>query len=333
MPRSVLYKASSIIFFEGDRNENVYILQSGSVLLRYADIETGAQEQDVIKTGEFFGVKSALGHYPKDETAMALNDSQVLVMTVSEFELMMSKNSRLILKMLKVFSNQLRRVHKQVSDIISNGKVPVDSEKGLFDVGEYYYKNNQFKKAAYIFKQYITYYPTGESVQLAQQYKNEAEACVLGKKPSLQVPDRNLEQPDYAQTDEAPVDEITKEYYSGVSLFSQSQYEKALRVFKKVNTDKPESEFGIKSLFDIGKCFFALNYWDNCIKQMIGMIKTYPKHPNLTEALLYIGQSYQHKAVNDKAAGFYKKVLAMEDSESKIYRKAKKALDSLGGAA
>lgn len=327
MPRAVNYKANSIVFFEGDRNDNIYILQSGSVLLRFTDIETGTPEQDVIKTGEFFGVKSALGRYPKDETALVLKDSAVLVLSVPEFEAMAMKNSRIILKMLRVFSNQLRRIHKQVSNLLSNGKPPVDAEKGLYNVGEHYFRHNRFKQAAYIFKQYLTYYPQGAFASNAQKFKNEAEACLQGKKPSIHVED-TLDEPDYAEVDKV-VPDVTKEYFNGVSLFSQGQYEKALRVFKKVNSEGESSEYGIKSMSDIGKCLFQLKYWDHCIKQFTIMIQKYPKHPDLIEGLFYVGECYNQKGDMAKAGGFFKKILTIATDDSPVYRKAKKALIAL----
>ncbi len=354
MPRSVVYKANSIVFFEGDRNENVYIVQSGKVLLQYTSIESGAQEQDIIKAGEFFGTQSALGHFPKEETATVLENSQLLVLTVPEFEAMGLKNSRVILKMLKVFSNKLRKVHKQVSDIMSSGKVSVDAEKGLYDIGEHYFTAKQYRKAAYIFNQFVNQYPNSPKASAAQQYKNESEACMQGKRPStvsipVEQPSRPAPTP-VAQATSEPVssdepelrvsslgdqdeEEITKEYYSAVSMFKQSHFDKALRIFKKIQSQNPEGEFAIKALFDIGKCYFMLDHIDECIKQLVQMIQSYSKHPQFNEALFFLGQCYQKKGINDKATGFYNKVLTLEDPESNIYRKTKKALAEVGGNA
>lgn len=329
MPRAVNYKANSVVYFEGDRNEFIYILQSGGVLLRYTNIETGVIEQDLIKTGEFFGVKSALGRYPKDETAMIVRDSTVLVLTVPEFEAIVTKNSRVIIKMLRVFSNQLRRIHKQVSNLISHGKETIDAEKGLYDTGEYYYKNSQFKQAAYIFKQYLIYYPQGEYVAKAQQLKNEAEACQQGKRPAIQVGEANLEEADYGDVDTA-VNDVTKEYYNGIALFNQGQFEKALRVFKKVNADGKNSEYGILALADIGKSLFQLKYWDECIKHFSAMFQSYPKHPNLVDGLYFVGECYRQKGMGDKAAAFFKNIQTRAAEDSQIYRKAAKALQELG---
>src|SRR5215471_3738945 len=139
MPKPLQYGSGSLIYFQGDPAERIFILQNGKVSLVYQDIETGADVKDFVQPGEFFGVKSALGRYSREENAIALSDTTVMVFTVPEFEAVAMANSRIIMKMLKVFSNQMRRVHRQVSKLMS--KEEVEPADGLFNVGEYYLKN------------------------------------------------------------------------------------------------------------------------------------------------------------------------------------------------
>ena len=160
MPKAVQYRANSIIYFKGDQSERIYLLNSGKISLSYVDIESAQEIRDLIKTGEFFGVKSALGHYPREETAMVLQDSTVMVFSVQEFELLATKNTRIITKMLKVFSNQLRRIHKQVETLLV-GDEQVNPETGLYKIGEYYMKNKRYTQALHAYKRYLVYYPSG----------------------------------------------------------------------------------------------------------------------------------------------------------------------------
>ena len=64
MPKAIQYNPNSVIYFEGDIEDKVYILQKGSIVMTFTDIETGSRVNEYIKQGEFFGVKSALGHFP-----------------------------------------------------------------------------------------------------------------------------------------------------------------------------------------------------------------------------------------------------------------------------
>ena len=91
-PKAVQYRANSIIYFKGDQSDRIFLLNSGKVSLSSVDIETGQEVRDMIKMGEFFGVKSALGRYMREETAIVMQDAAVMVFSVPEFEQVASKN-------------------------------------------------------------------------------------------------------------------------------------------------------------------------------------------------------------------------------------------------
>ena len=109
------YTKGSIIYFEGDHDERIFIMQQGAVLLTSTDIESGQPVAEQVKSGEFFGVKSALGHFRREETATALVPTVAVALTIQEFEILFSNNKALIMKMLRVFSNQLRQIHKRLN--------------------------------------------------------------------------------------------------------------------------------------------------------------------------------------------------------------------------
>ncbi|MBN2050705.1 MAG: tetratricopeptide repeat protein [Spirochaetales bacterium] len=323
MPKAVQYKANSIVYFQGDINENVYILKTGKVGLRYSDIETGQEINDLIQTGEFFGVKSALGKYPREETAIVLQDSAMLVFTVPEFEQVCLNNTRIIMKMLRIFSNQLRRIHKQVRNLISSGE-QLNPETGLFRIGEYYNNRGNFKQAMYAFRRYLTYYPTGKYANEATENLQRAEGKVqagAGRSPSSSS----------APASGREMSDIAKSYYNAVSLFSQQKLPEALKEFQKIINESDSAEYSAKSHFEIGRCFFALNDFDRCIQHYTAMIQKYPKHPDLVEALFFVGNCYEKKKDMAKAGSFYSKILSMAQDDTPVYRKAKRALDGLKG--
>ena len=103
MPKAMQYTKGSVIYFSGDKDDRIFILQKGMIILTSTDVETGAPLTECIKEGEFFGVKSALGHFPREESATVITDSICIAMTVQEFENLFSSNKQIIMKMLKVF--------------------------------------------------------------------------------------------------------------------------------------------------------------------------------------------------------------------------------------
>ncbi len=344
MPKAGLYRANSVLYFQGDLSDKIFILQSGTVSLKYTDIENGKEVHENIEKGEFFGVKSALGKYPREETAQVLTEAQVLVFTVPEFEVFAQANTRIIMKMLKVFSNQLRRVHKQVETLLEKSEA-ASPEAGLFAAGVYYLKNKQYSQAKYIFGRYLTYYPGGNLAEQANRYLEMAESGNAkygdGKGPAPLVVEgaRNApaarkpsaaEAPKEEAEESVPGEELSssaKAYYDAVSLFSQEKYKDALLAFKKIVEANDDEEYSAKSLYDLGRCLFMLGQFDATIKHYTQFIQAYPKHPDLVDSLFFLGQAYEKKGDAERAKGFYKKIITMEtDEDASVRLKAKKSL-------
>jgi len=332
-PKAIQYKQNSVIFFKNDSSEKIYILNSGKVSLNYTDIETGQEIHDLIKTGEFFGVKSALGRYPREETAMVLEDSKVISFTVPEFEQLSAQNTRIITKMLKVFSNQLRRIHKQVQNLIYSEE-QIKPETGLYRIGEYYLKNRRYAQALYAYKQYLTYYPSGKySSEVPKKIENAEEYLQTygqGKGPPAEAGQsaqgvqgvQEIQRPEGGRA----LSDVAKQYYNAVSLVSQQKYAEAFNEFKKIAASGGDEEYVSKAQYEMGRCLYYLKQHDVCIKSFTMLIQKYPTHPDLNEALFFVGRCYEEKKELDKARGFYSKILTLVKETDPLFRKVKKAL-------
>lgn len=171
MPRVMQYSKGSIPYFTGDQDERVFILQKGILLLTSIDIETGRPVTEQVKPNEFFGVKSALGHFPREETATALSDTSVVVLSVPEFEKLFSTNKPLIMKMLRVFSNQLRLIHRKINQILNN--TPTDPQSGMVEVAKSFYDDEQYRSCCDVCVKLLKRYPqTSYKNEIAKLYED-----------------------------------------------------------------------------------------------------------------------------------------------------------------
>lgn len=342
------YKAGSIIYFVGDVGDNIYVLKSGAVSLIYHSIETREEVRETIKNGEFFGVKSALAKRPREETALVIQPSQVLVLTTSEFEQILTKNVQIITNFLRVFSNQLRKVGKLVHNFLNHSEVG-DNQAELFKIGEYYLKNHKYKQAKYVYETYLKHYGNGAYATQARERIVAIKNAMEGKAPVTytsisQEPgeEKGVSTPKSEGAGEGiakggkgekkeTIDIATK-YYDAVSLFSQEKYEEAYNLFKKLQAsgslDSSASEYIPKIEFEMGRCLIALKRYNEAIAVFTNMIKQYPKDENLKDALFNIGIAYKQQGDKARAASFFEKVLKMLP-ESPVDRKAKKELASL----
>jgi len=344
VPKAVQYRANSIIYFKGDQSDRIFLLNAGKVSLSYIDIENGQEMRDLIKTGEFFGVKSALGHYIREETAIVLQDSTVMVFSVPEFEQLASKNTRIITKMLKVFSNQLRRIHKQVQTLLVSDE-QVNPETGLYKIGEYYMKNKRYAQALHAYKRYLVYYPSGAFATdvttkitsaedfLSRYGAGEGPAPVASAAPAATAAAAGLAPSVAAAPAQAAAgtSDLAQQYYNAVSLVSQEKYMDAFKAFKKIIDDGADAEYSTKAEFEMAKCLFYLKQFDSCIKSFTVIVQKFPKHPEMKDAIFFVARSYEEKGDKARAAGLFKKILTMGTEDDPVIRKVKKALRALEG--
>jgi len=340
MPKPLRYRSGSLIYFQGDAAERIFILQSGKVSLVYQDIESGTDVKDPVQPGEFFGVKSALGRYPREENAIALSDTAVMAFTVPEFESVAMANSRIIMKMLKVFSNQMRRVHKQVSKLMAKEEEP--PADGLFNLGEYYLRNKRFSQAKYIFSRYLTYYPSGKNAVQAMKNLETTENSLSrygdGKGPGVAISaatsgnSAGNAPPPQPKSPPKDSSKTSSAYYEAVNLVNQGKYQEAFMSFKLIVDADTDPELTARSVFEIGRCMFLMNKHEDTLKYITNMLTKYPKHPDLKEAMFIIGQCNEKMGKKEQAAAFYKKIISMGagGNDDGLIAKVKRALSAIG---
>ncbi|HOJ65011.1 MAG TPA: tetratricopeptide repeat protein [Spirochaetota bacterium] len=351
-PRLKNFHAGSIIYFKDDKADFVFLLKEGKVQLVYNDIQTGEEQIDIITTGEFFGVKSGLIKFPREETAKVIANSTVIEFSSAEFEALITKNTSIILKMLKAFSNQLRRIGKQVQSFVTN-KIQTDPESDFFSIGEYYLKNKKYTQAITVYNRYINYYPNGifaatakERIKIAQKALNEygdgdgpavnltnpynAQATISSEDSFIELnnDDVNNQNESFVNKNEGNTSEEERLYNKGLSLMGSNKYGEAYSEFKKILSMNRE-DIKILAFFEMGKCLFSLKKYEDTIKHFSNFLSKYPKNSEVPAALYYIGNSYQSLGEKQKAMDCYKKVLSLSKPNDNVYRKAEKALKEI----
>ncbi len=328
MPKPVRFKTDSVVYFQGDVDERIYILKSGRIVLRSKDIETGQEINDLIQTGEFFGVKSALGRFPREEDALVLSDSDVVQFSVPEFEQVVSSNTRIIIKMLKVFSNQLRRIHSKVSSML-NQHDQIDPAEGLHHSASFYFRNKQFAHAAYIWRRYLELYPDGRHVEDARRYLGRAE-----QSETVQA-HHGGERTTPASSGEEPrvreeLSDAGTVFFEAESAFANDNFAEAIKGFQEVLNFPDDKEYKFKAQVQLGRCYFESGDTGRTIRHFSQVLKEIPRHPQMSEILFYIGSSYLKNGDVQKGTTFLKKARPGAAEEPALRRKIDKALSQAG---
>ena len=83
--RYVLYRAGDRIYENGARSDGCYTIASGSVEITGIDPKTGEETSRVLIAGDHFGERLLIGATRRIATAVAIEDTKVLVLTRDEF--------------------------------------------------------------------------------------------------------------------------------------------------------------------------------------------------------------------------------------------------------
>ena len=325
MPKAVQYKTNSIVYFAGDVDDKVFLLQKGRMALTSTDIETGKQITEYIREGEFFGVKSALGHFPREESAMVIADSIVLAFSTAEFEAFAQTNTRIIMKMLKVFSNQLRHIHRQIESRLDS-KEETNPDDGLFSVAKCFYNSQQYRAAGEVAVRYLQLYPSGKHVQ---EVKDIAKAPKPPRPPDdhleiTRAEDRQRTAPDGRTGRQRPNLALTL----AEGLAGQGKWEEAYKQYHSV-IELGETPVVGKAYVGAGQCLYEQEEHVRCVQLLSGYISQYPKSGQMADVLMYMGLCYQKMDQPDKAKAFFNKALTM--AGPLLAPKVRELLESCGG--
>lgn len=109
---------NQVIYFTDDPSDKVYFLKQGKIKLsRYAD-----DGREIILAllgpGEIFGEIAISGQQRRDETAEAMEESIVCMLSVPEMEKMLEQNPQFNLRITKLIGLRLQKVEGRLASLI-----------------------------------------------------------------------------------------------------------------------------------------------------------------------------------------------------------------------
>jgi CRP-like cAMP-binding protein len=331
VPKSLLYKTNSVIYFKGDRTSSFFVLKSGKVAITSNDDISSLNESGddtnkrIIGAGEFFGIRSALSGLPQDETAVAMIPSEIIALSHKEFEEIARKHSDIILKLLRVYSKQLVQTHEIVKNLINKNKPAeeTDAEAGLYNIGIYFLKNRLYNQCAETLKRYLSYYPEG-------RFSEDAKAKIEYAESRIGTKEDNQERffpstPVAAVTVSHAVSEAESAFNEAKNLFEQKKYAPSVVKFGRIirESDPSYEPFVADSEYYMSEAFFNLKKYNEVIEQLPSFFQKYPENENTQKALFLLARSYE--ALNDKklALIFYQKLYDILPDDSPLKARIK----------
>jgi CRP/FNR family cyclic AMP-dependent transcriptional regulator len=110
-----------IIFRQGDKAENMYIIQQGKI--RISRMIQGKEHiLAVLERGEFFGEMAIVNLTNRTATATAITDCELLQFDRTGFLSMINKNGKIALNIIDKLCRRLYKANLQIQHLVPNNK-------------------------------------------------------------------------------------------------------------------------------------------------------------------------------------------------------------------
>lgn len=120
------YPKNSVILFEDDPGDALYVVSGGQVKVVLIGEDGREVILSVLSDGDFFGEMSLIDDEPRSAHVIAMRDSRLLVLRRDDFQQQLQQVPSIALKVLKVMVQRLRRADAKIGGLVLldvNGRV------------------------------------------------------------------------------------------------------------------------------------------------------------------------------------------------------------------
>lgn len=118
------FEKGRLLFREGDRGEDMYIVQSGKVAIK-KQLQDGAETTlAVLEKGDFFGEMAILERRPRSASAEVVESGDLIVISGEMFGEMIKANPEIAVRMLRKQSIRLRETLSQLEHALRGQPAP-----------------------------------------------------------------------------------------------------------------------------------------------------------------------------------------------------------------
>ena len=111
------YPKNTVLINEGDLGESFYVILEGRVKVYVSDEEGKEVILNIQGPGEYFGELALIDSAPRSASVMTLEQSQLAVVSKSDFERCLSENPRIALELIRPLVHRIRSLTDSVKNL------------------------------------------------------------------------------------------------------------------------------------------------------------------------------------------------------------------------
>ncbi|MDO8282466.1 MAG: cyclic nucleotide-binding domain-containing protein [Thermodesulfovibrionia bacterium] len=111
-----VYSDGEVIFKEGDKGENMFVIQSGKVRIT-KKTDSGDMTIAILDTGELFGEMALFDKLPRSANATAVGEARILNIDKKKFFSNASRDPSMVFKILETTSMRIRKLDDEFTKL------------------------------------------------------------------------------------------------------------------------------------------------------------------------------------------------------------------------
>lgn len=111
------YPKDGVIFFENDVGDALFMILSGRIKVTILSDDGREIILAMLSDADFFGEMSLLDNEPRSATAIALQETEMVVLHQRDFLTIVEKRPRVLINLLSVLSARLRKANQQIGNL------------------------------------------------------------------------------------------------------------------------------------------------------------------------------------------------------------------------
>ncbi|MDO5629651.1 MAG: Crp/Fnr family transcriptional regulator, partial [Mobilicoccus sp.] len=131
-----------VLFREGEQGDRLYVIASGKVKLGRTSVDGRENLVAILGPGEMFGELSVFDPGPRNATATAVADTDLIGLDNEGLEAFLAGRPAVAQSLLAALARRLRRTNDSLSDLVFTD-VPGRVAKALLDLSERFGKPNE----------------------------------------------------------------------------------------------------------------------------------------------------------------------------------------------
>ena len=116
--RARTYPRNSVILFEDDPGDALYVVAGGQVKVVLVGEDGREVILSVMGPGDFFGEMSLIDDEPRSAHVIAMEDAQLFVLRREDFQHALEEHPRIAIGLLRALSRRLRRADDQIGALV-----------------------------------------------------------------------------------------------------------------------------------------------------------------------------------------------------------------------